>query len=91
MEDILTAVAVVAGLVSAGCWLRSSFAKVTHEQAMERRKRAAKKAGVEPNLASISYNGLDPYETLALQSRWNAAGAIFAATAVATQALAPVV
>lgn len=84
---MLSTISVIAGLISAGCWLRSSFAKVTHEEAMKKRERAAEKAGVKPNYASVSYNGLDPYESLALQSRWNAAGAIFAAIAVAAQAL----
>lgn len=84
---VLTTIAVITGFISAACWLRASFAKVTHEQEMARRERAAKKTGEQPNYASVTYNGLDPYATLALQSKWNAAGAIFAAIAVATQAL----
>ena len=80
----------VAGL-SAACWLRSATVKVTREQEVERRKRAAMRAGTAPNLAGVSLDGWDMAATFAAQSRWNAAGAILAGLAVLLQAVAPLV
>lgn len=82
---------VILALVSASCWMRSATVKVSHEAEMTRRKREAEKRGAVPNFASAALDGWDLSATFASQSRWNAAGAVFAGAAVLAQAIAPLV
>ncbi|UIN23505.1 hypothetical protein [Herbaspirillum frisingense] len=92
MSDIaryLTMASIAFGFLSAGSWLRASFAKVSHEVAMEQRRKDALKRGQEPNYASVSLDGWDMSATFAAQAKWNGLGAFFAAFSILFQAVAP--
>jgi hypothetical protein len=82
----LTIASIVIGLVSAASWLRASVIKVSHENAMKAREKEAKKRGEKPNYASVSLDGWDMSATFSAQSKWNAAGAFFAAISIFLQA-----
>lgn len=83
--DNIAIISSVLALGSASCWFRASFAKVTREQVVAARTKLAQRTGTTPNLAGVSYNGIDPFESIALQSKWNAFGATLAGLAVLTQ------
>lgn len=85
---ILTWLSVVAGLTSAGAWLYASNVKVTREAALEKRRKRAERTGEKPNLGGIELFGAELQETMEAQVRWNSAGAVLAAIAVASQAIA---
>lgn len=85
---LLTILSIVCGLASAAAWLYASRVKVTREQALEQRRKAAAKSGATPDLSGVSFDGAEMRETLAAQSKWNSIGAVFAAIAVAAQAVA---
>lgn len=80
------------GLVSAGCWLRAATVTVSREKAIKQRKKAAEKRGETPNLAGVELTidgqSFELFETITAQTRWNARGALYAATAVLSS-LAP--
>jgi hypothetical protein len=82
-----TGASILFGLLSAASWFRASFAKVSHEDATKLRIKRAEKRGKKPNLASASLDGWDMSETFALQTKWNAIGAAFAASSILTQTL----
>jgi hypothetical protein len=85
--EILTMVAIVAGFLSAACWLRASIVKVTREQEVKKRKAKAEKKGETPNLARVSLDGWDMSGTFHAQSRWNSIAAVMAALSISAQAL----
>jgi hypothetical protein len=87
---LLAILSVVCGLASAAAWFYASRVKVTREQALEQRRRAAAKSGKEPYLGGMTFDGAEMRETLAAQSKWNSVGAVLAAIAVASQSLAQV-
>lgn len=91
METTLTVIAIVSGFASAGCWLKASVSKVTREQAVKKAEKVAERTGEPVQYPTVSYNGLDPYASIVLQSKWNAAGASLAALAVAAQAVVSLV
>lgn len=82
-------IAALFGLISAACWLKSAFCKITGDQARARNAKA--KATGAPATLPFSIGGMDLPQTLAEQSKWSAAGATFAAVAVVLQSLAPLV
>lgn len=84
----LTATSIFIGLISAASWLRASVIKISHEKAMKIREKEAEKRGEKPNYASVSLDGWDMSATFSAQSRWNAAGAFFAAISIMLQATA---
>lgn len=84
-HNILLIGGAIAGVIAAGLWLWSTFAAVTREQVVTKRKRDAAKKGVEPNLAGISIDGFDPVETLRKQSKINAAAALLTGLAIISQ------
>jgi hypothetical protein len=86
--ELLTTASVAAGLVSAGSWYRSSVVKVSHAKAMELRAKKAEKRGEKPNFSSVSLDGWDMSATFSAQSKWNAAGAFFAACSILAQSIA---
>jgi len=86
--DILTIISIVCGLASAAAWLYASRVKVSRENALVQRRRAAEKNGTTPDLSGVEFNGMEVQETLAAQSKWNSIGATLAAIAVLCQALA---
>ncbi|QEY13467.1 hypothetical protein [Cellvibrio sp. KY-YJ-3] len=86
----LTATSIVLGLISAASWLRASVIKVSHEKAMKNREKEAGKRGESPNYASVSLDGWDMSATFSAQSKWNAAGAFFAASSILLQAIAQI-
>lgn len=83
----LTAASIFMGLISAASWMRASVIKITHEAAMKTREREAMKRGEKPNYASVSLDGWDMSATFSAQSKWNAAGAFFAAVSILLQAI----
>ncbi|WP_280563541.1 hypothetical protein [Chromohalobacter sp. 48-RD10] len=85
--EILKIVAIVAGFISAACWLRASIVKVTREQEVERRKEKSEKKGETPNLAGVSLDGWDMSGTFRAQSCWNSIAAVMAALSISAQAL----
>ena len=90
-DSLLTALSIVCGLISAACWCRSSFVKVSHEEAIHARVTQAQKKGEKPNLASVSLDGWDMSATFAAQSRWNASGSAFAALSILLQSLSQMI
>lgn len=84
----LTSISIVAGLASAGAWLHASNVKVTREAAIAKRRKRAEKTCEKPSLGGIELFGADLQETIQAQARWNSAGAVLAAVAVASQAIA---
>ena len=89
MSVVVQWASLIVAAISAGCWFRSAYVKVTREQEVARRQRVAAQTGAELNLAGVTLDGWDMSATLAAQSKWNAAGAIFAGIAVVLQAAAP--
>ncbi|WP_369978621.1 hypothetical protein [Xanthomonas bundabergensis] len=85
---ILTWLSVITSLMSAGAWLYASNVKVTREAALKKRRKRAEKTGEKPNLGGIELFGAELKETMEAQVRWNSAGAVLAAIAVASQAFA---
>ncbi len=85
---VLTILSIVSGLASAASWLYASRVKVSREQALKQRRNAAEKSGTTPYLGGVTFDGAEMRETLAAQSKWNSVGAVLAAIAVATQAVA---
>jgi hypothetical protein len=83
-------VSIFLGVVSAASWLRASVAKVSHEDAMKSRIKAAAKRGEKPNLASVSLDGWDMSATFSMQARWNSLGALAAALSISFQILGQV-
>ena len=67
MKDILLLGGAAIALLSAFCWFRSATLRVTREQVVAERMKAAEKAGTNPNLGGWSVGGLDPFEALARQ------------------------
>lgn len=88
MESTLAVIAIISGFASAGCWLKACVTKVTFEEAKMKAEKQAERAGEPVQYPLVNFYGLAPYETLALQSKWNAAGAVLAAIAVGSQAVA---
>jgi len=86
---ILKVLAVIAGFVSAGCWLYSAKT-ISHEEELERRRRKAK-PGEKPDLGGVILgDGEKHYDlpaTLRHQGLWSRNGAIFAAVAILLQAI----
>jgi len=89
LASILTFLAVLSGLASAGAWLYASRVKVSREKALAKRRKEAEKNGEEPYLGGVVFYGAEMKETLDAQSKWNSIGAVLAAIAVASQAIAP--
>ena len=85
LRSLLAILIVVFALAAAVCWFMAGFAKVSNEEA-ERRRVAEAETNDGFTSASIGIDGADLAETLALQSRWNKGGAIFAACAALCQA-----
>jgi len=88
LATCLTSISIGAGLASAGAWLYASNVKVTRETALAKRRKRAEKTGDKPNLGGIELFGAELQETIQAQARWNSAGAVLAAVAVASQAIA---
>ncbi|USW01355.1 hypothetical protein KUA23_00895 [Pseudomonas pergaminensis] len=86
----LTIASIFTGLVSAGSWLYASVVKVSYEKAMKARKKQARKRGEQPNYASAVLDGWDMSATFSTQSKWNGAGAFFAAISILLQAIVQV-
>ncbi|WP_175155289.1 hypothetical protein [Achromobacter mucicolens] len=83
---ILTLISIVSGFASASAWIYASQVKVSRERAIRQRRLAAEKKGTNPDLSGVTFDGWEVRETLAAQSKWNAIGAVLAATAVLCQA-----
>ena len=88
MKNFLTILAAIVGLVSAGCWLRAAFVKVTREQHFEREEKRAAKEGRPPELSAVVLNGWEMGATFGAQARWNSYGAMFAAISIILQVAA---
>lgn len=73
------------GVVSAGFWFWSAFARVTWERSIARRKRVAAKSGKTPNLGGVALDGNDLSATIKLQSTLNAAAAALSGLAILAQ------
>lgn len=82
---ILSIASIACGFISAACWLKASFSKVTREQEIAWRRKQAVKQGIEPNLATVSLDGYDLSGTFRSQTKWNSLGAIFAALTILLQ------
>lgn len=86
---ILKVLAVIAGFVSAGCWLYSAKT-ISREEEIKRRRRRAK-PGETVSLGGVEVGDGDKmYElpaTLRHQGLWSRNGAIFAAVAILLQAV----
>lgn len=86
----LKVIAALAGGASAGCWLYGVKTVSRDEELHRRRKKAARKGetvslgGVEILDGDAAY---DLIATLRHQSFWNRGGALFAAVAIALQAI----
>jgi hypothetical protein len=89
VKEVVQVAAVIAALLSAAAWYRAATVKVTREQVVEARKKAALKKGEIPNLAGVTLDGADLSGTFAAQSKWNSVGAIGAAVTVLLQAFTP--
>lgn len=76
------------GLASAGAWLYASRVKVSRNEALNQRRRNAEKNGAAPDLSGSTFDGWEVRETLAAQAKWNSTGALLAAVAVSSQAVA---
>ena len=86
--NVMTALSVLFGLLSAAAWFRAGTVKITYEQALILRRKRAKKEGGISNLAGVIINGYEVAETQAAQTRWNAIGAVAAGVAMLLQAIA---
>ncbi len=83
LKLILICAVAVFSFGAAGCWYMAGFAAVSEKQAEEKKDREGL-TGFDRG-ANIIVNGNDLPETLALQSRWNRAGALCAAIAASIQ------
>ena len=88
LATCLTLLSIIAGLASAGAWLYASNVKVTREAALAQRRKRAEKRGEKPDLGGIVLFGAELQETLQAQARWNSTGAVLAAVAIGSQAIA---
>lgn len=75
------------GVISAVGWLRASTVKVTREQEVARRVKAAEKKGIKPNLSGVTLDGWDMSATFRAQTLWNSIAAISAAVSILLQAV----
>lgn len=85
MKTFLLLFGAGAGLVSAGYWFWSAFAVVTREQEVARRIKVAEKKGEKPNLAGVSFDGVDLMASMRKQSRINGSAALLAGIAILAQ------
>jgi hypothetical protein len=88
IKTVVTLIGAALGLASASFWGAAAVKHVTRDQEIARREREAEKKGEKPNYGGMSVNGVDPFATIALQSRLNAIGAAFGAAAVIVQTIA---
>lgn len=86
--SFLTFISIGFGLASAGAWLYASCVKVSREEALSRRRRAADKSGNAPDLSGVTFDGWEVRETFAAQSRWNSIAAVLSAASIFSQAVA---
>lgn len=86
--DLLTALSIGSGLMSAAAWFYASRVTVSREKALLERRSEAAKTGATPDLAGVTFDGWEVRETLAAQAKWNSIGAALAAAAILCQALA---
>jgi len=89
--SLLTVISIGFAFASAGAWLHASRVKVSREEALLRRRRAADKSGNAPDLSGVTFDVWEVRETLAAQSKWNAIGAVLAAVSILTQAVGQVI
>lgn len=87
LPTLLTWIAIVLGFFSAASWLRASAVKVTTEKALARYRKEAERKGVPPFRGSASLDGWDMSATFVAQSKWNALGALLAASSITLQAI----
>lgn len=90
MTTVLTCLAAGFALAAAVAWYVSTQT-ISREQELERRRKAAAKAGETPNLGGVSLmDGDTEYDliaTLRHQGKWNRWGAGFAAASALCQAI----
>lgn len=90
MTTVLTCLAAGFALTAAVAWYISTQT-ISREQELERRRKAAAKAGETPNLGGVSLtDGDTEYDliaTLRHQGKWNRWGAGFAAASALCQAI----
>ena len=86
----LKVLAVIAGFMSAACWLYAGRT-ISREQELARRRRVAKRTGGPLDLGGVDLiDGAVKYDliaTLRHQSTWSRNGAIFAAVAISFQTI----
>lgn len=86
----LKVLAVIAGFLSAACWLYAGRT-ILPEQELKRRRRVAERTGQPLDLGGVNLiDGGVEYDliaTLRHQSTWNRNGAIFAAVAISFQTI----
>lgn len=85
--SFLTVISIGFAFASAGAWLYASRVKVSREEALSRRRRAADRSGKAPDLSGVTFDGWEVRETLAAQSKWNSIGAVLAAVSILAQAV----
>jgi hypothetical protein len=88
MKNFLLLFGAGMGVISAGFWFTSAYARVTWKKSIARRKRKAAKKGVTPNLGGVSFGGNDFEATLKLQSTLNGVAALLAGFAILAQTAA---
>lgn len=90
MTFVLTCLAAGFALIAAVAWFISTRT-ISREQELERRRKAAMKAGETPNLGGVSLvdddTEYDLIATLRHQGKWNRWGAGFAAASALCQAI----
>ncbi|APC18131.1 hypothetical protein BLL42_21265 [Pseudomonas frederiksbergensis] len=82
MNQAFTVLSMIAGALSAICWVCSAASKVKTENATTRA------AGSTFDDAQISSDGHDVIATLKLQGKWNSAAAVLAAVTMGFQVAA---
>tara|TARA_B100001179_G_C18200006_1_gene236803 strand:- start:41 stop:313 length:273 start_codon:yes stop_codon:yes gene_type:complete len=83
-------ISVVAGLLSAGAWIRAATVKVSVERAQKLRKKTTA-IGKKTGIGLVALNGNDVTATLQAQAVWNSIAGSLAALALLLQAIERIV